>query len=287
MTTSPQDQRRTLILGGTGKTGRRVAARLRAGGADVRIGSRSEQPPFDWQDSTTWPPVLQGVHAVYIAYSPDAGFPGAAETIGRFAKTAVRLGVERLVLLSGRGEAGARRSEQAVRDSGAEWTIVRSSFFAQNFSEYFLADAIRGGMLAFPADEVAEPFIDAEDIADVAVAALTEDGHTGQVYEVSGPRLLTFADAVREIATAARREIGYLPITGEEFNAGMRADGVPAEFAAQLTELFTEVLDGRNAHLADGVQRALGRQPRDFTDYAREAATTGAWSDTVDTAGAR
>ena len=275
---SPQERSTTLVLAGTGKTGSRIAARLRARGVGVRIGSRSGQPPFDWQDPATWPSALRDVTAVYIAYSPDVGFPGAAETIEEFARTAVSLGVERLVLLSGRGEAGARRSERAVQDAGAAWTVVRSSFFAQNFSEDFLADAVRGGVLAFPAGEVVEPFIDAEDIADVATAALTEDGHAGQVYEVTGPRLLTFADATAEIAAAARREIDYLPITGEDFRAGMLADGVPAEFAAQLTGLFTEVLDGRNAHLSDGVQRALGRQPRDFTDYARDAAATGVWA---------
>jgi uncharacterized protein YbjT (DUF2867 family) len=244
----------------------------------VRIGSRSGRPPFDWQDEHTWAPVLRDVTAVYMAYAPDAGFPGAAETIDAFARAAVASGVERLVLLSGRGESGAQLSEQAVQQSGADWTIVRSSFFAQDFSEdEAFAESLRSGVLVFPAGEVAEPFVDAADVADVATAALTEAGHAGRVYELTGPRLLTFAEASAEIAAATGREIAYRPVTGEQFVSGLVAQGVPTEFAAQLTALFTEVLDGRNAHLTDGVRRALGREPRDFTDYIREAAASGAW----------
>lgn len=267
-----------LVLGGTGKTGRRVARRLPERGATVRVGARSAEPPFDWADQSTWEPVLRDVASAYVAYSPDAGFPGAADTIRTFAKLAVESGVGRLVLLSGRGEAGARRSEQAVQESGAEWTIVRSSFFAQNFSEDFLVDGVRDGVVAFPRADVPEPFIDVEDIADVAVAALTEDGHAGQVYEVTGPRLLSFADAVAEISAECGREIRYLAITPGEFESAMVEHGATAEFSAQLTGLFRDILDGRNATVSDGVQRALGREPRDFADYVRAAAATGAWT---------
>ena len=269
----------TLVLGGTGKTGRRVAERLTARGVPVRIGSRSGQPPFDWEDRSTWAPVLADVTSVYVAYAPDAGFPGAAETIEAFARLAVSSGARRLVLLTGRGESGALRSEQALQAAGPDWTVVRSSFFAQDFSEdEAFSGGIDSGVLAFPADEVPEPFVDADDVADVAVAALTEHGHTGQVYEVTGPRLLTFAEAVGEIATATGREIEYLPITGHQFAAGLVDAGVPEVFAAQLTALFTEVLDGRNSHVADGAERALGRKPRDFADYVRETAVAGKWS---------
>ena len=123
-----------------------------------------------------------------------------------------------------------------------------------------------------------EPFVDADDIADVAVAALTEDGHIGRLYELTGPRLLTFAEAVDEVAKAAGREIRYVPISIEDYAAAAAEQGVPAEVIELLTYLFGEVLDGRNAHLTDGVQRALGRQPRDFAEYARDAAATGIWN---------
>ncbi|WP_091670994.1 NAD(P)H-binding protein [Amycolatopsis marina] len=277
-TTNNRAPGRTLVLGGTGKTGSRVLRRLRELELPARAGSRSGEPRFDWADQTTWEPVLRGVTSAYLAYSPDAGFPGAADTIRSFAKLAAESGVERLVLLSGRGEAGARRSEQAVRDSGTEWTVVRSSFFAQNFSEDFLVDGVRTGVVAFAAADVGEPFIDVEDIAEVATAALTETGHAGQVYEVTGPRLLTFPDAVAEIGEACGRTIDYLALTPREFEIGMVEQGLPADFSAQLTSLFQDILDGPNASLADGVQRALGREPRDFADYARDTAATGVWN---------
>jgi uncharacterized protein YbjT (DUF2867 family) len=275
----PTTQQPTLVLGGTGKTGRRIVQRLQAKGVPVRVGTPSATPPFDWTDEATWPAALDGVGSVYVTYYPDLAVPGAAEAVGTFADLAVARGVRRLVLLSGRGEEGARRGEQALQQSGADWTIVRSAFMAQNFNESFFLEPLRAGEVAFPAGEdLAEPFIDAEDIADVAVAALTEDGHVGQLYEVTGPRLLTWADAVAEIARATGRPIRYLPVSLEEYAALLIEQQVPAEVVKMLTGVFTEVLDGRNAHLSDGVQRALGRPPRDFADYARDAAATGVWT---------
>jgi uncharacterized protein YbjT (DUF2867 family) len=277
----PTTQQPTLVLGGTGKTGRRVVQRLEARGLPVRVGTPSGTPPFDWTDEATWPAGLDGVGSVYVTYYPDVAVPGAAEAIGTFADLAVARGVRRLVLLSGRGEEAARRSEQALVQSGADWTIVRSAFMAQNFNESFFLEPVRAGEVAFLADPgLAEPFIDADDIADVAVAALTDDRHVGQLYEVTGPRLLGWAEAVAEIAAAADRPIRYLPVSLEEYAALLTENQVPAEVVKMLTDVFTgltEALDGRNAYLADGVQRALGRPPRDFRDFARDAAATGVW----------
>jgi uncharacterized protein YbjT (DUF2867 family) len=263
----------TLILGGTGKTGRRVAERLTARGLPVRIGSRSGEPPFDWDDQATWAPVVQGVGSVYITYFPDLAFPGAAETVGAFARLAVSHGIRRLVLLSGQGEEGAQISEQAVQATGADWTIVRCNWFSQNFSESFLLDAVLTGEIALPAGDVGEPFVDAEDIADVVVAALTDEKHIGQVYELTGPRLLTFTEVAAEISKASNRNVRYMPITIEQYRDALAEHGMPSDFA----DLLAEILDGHNAHLRDGVQRALGRSPRDFSDYARVTAATGVW----------
>jgi len=270
-------QRPTLVLGGTGKTGRRVVERLAARGLPIRIGSRSGEPRFDWEDRSTWGPVLEGVGSAYVSHYGDA-IPGAAETLGLFADLAVKSGVPRLVLLSGRGEEEAARAERAVRDSGAELTILRSTWFAQNFSEDYWQEQVQSDEVALPAADTPEPFVDADDIADVAVAALTDDQHIGELYELTGPRLLTFAEAVLEISRAVGREIRYVPISIEDFAAAAAEQGVPSEVVEMLTLLFGEVLDGRNARLADGVQRALGREPRDFSDYARAAAATGIWN---------
>ena len=278
----PTTQQPTLVLGGTGKTGRRVVQCLETRGRPVRLGTPSATPPFDWTDEATWPAALDGVGSVYVTYYPDVAVPGAAEAVGAFADLAVARGVRRLVLLSGRGEDGALASEQALRASGADWTIVRSAFMDQNFDEGFFLEPVRAGEVAFLADPgMAEPFIDADDIADVAVAALTGDGHVGQLYEVTGPRLVGWAQAVAEIAAAAGRPIRYLPVSLEEYAALLTETQVPADDVKMLTDVFAEiagVLDGRNAYLSDGVQRALGRPPRDFADYARAAAATGVWS---------
>lgn len=268
----------TLIVGEAGKTGRRVVERLASRGLPVRVGSGAGEPPFDWQDQATWGPALCGADSVYLTYYPDLAVPGAVEKVCLFSALAVKLGVRRLVLLSGRGEEEAQGAEQVVQGASAEWTILRCSWFCQSFSEGYLLDAVRAGEVVLPTGEVGEPFVDAEDIADVAVAALTENDHAGQLYELTGPRLLTFADAVDEISRATGRKIGFVQVTPEAYAAALQEQVVPADFVWLLEHLFTTVSDGRNAHLADGVQRALGRKPRDFSEYARRTAATGVWN---------
>ncbi len=266
-----------LILGATGKTGRRIVQRLAQKGHAVRNGSRQADPPFDWNDQSTWAAALDGVKAAYINYAPDLAIEGAASSIRAFVELAAERDVRRLVLLSGRGEEEAQRCERLIQRADIDWTVVRASWFCQNFSEGAFLDMVLAGEVALPAGAVGEPFVDADDIADVAVAALTEPGHAGQVYEVTGPRLLTFAEAVDEIARATGRTMRYVQITPEAFAAGVTEAGLPEDIAWLLDYLFTTVLDGRNAYTTDGVLTALGREPTDFAEYARRIAATGAW----------
>jgi len=267
----------TLVVGGTGKIGRRVVERLDGRGVSTRIGSRSGTPSFDWNDPGSWDAGLEGVTAAYISFAPDLAIPGATDAIGAFVEKATARGVKRLVLLSGRGEEEAQRCERIVRDAGVEWTVVRASWFNQNFSEGEFLGMVLDGAITLPAADIPEPFVDADDIADVAVAALTEDGHNGEIYEVTGPRLLTFTDVAQEISRAAGREVKFIPVPKDAFAAGIAESGAPKEIAWLLSYLFETVLDGRNAYLTDGVQRALGREPTDFADYARRVAESGAW----------
>ncbi|MEV0080726.1 NAD(P)H-binding protein [Nocardia neocaledoniensis] len=271
-------QQLSLITGATGKTGSRVAALLEAAGRPVRLGSRSAAIPFDWTDRSTWAPALAGVDSVYLAFQPDLAVPGAPDVIRAFTATAVAAGVRSVVLLSGRGEPEALECEQIVRDSGLTWTIVRCSFFAQNFSEGAFVDDVVAGAVALPNGDVPEPFVHADDIAEVAAAALTDPRHGGEVYELTGPRALTFADAVGEIAAATGREIAFIPVSRPEFVAALGEYQVPQDVISLLDYLFGTILDGRNSATADGVRRALGREPRDFTEYAKETAATGAWT---------
>ena len=265
-----------LVIGSTGKTGRRVAASLEAKGLPVRHGARNSSTPFDWEAPETWAPALTGVRAAYVTYFPDLAFPGAVEKLESLCETAKDAGVGHLVLLSGRGEHHARLGEEVVRNSGVDFTIVRAAWFAQNYSEGYLRDPILSGVLPMPGGEIAEPIIDIDDIADVVVAALTEDGHKGELYEVTGPRLMTFADMAGELSAAIGREVRHIRISFDGFHANIAEAG--GNFVADVfTAIARETLDGRNAHLTDGVQRALGRPPRDFTEFANSAARAGAW----------
>ncbi|MEC3954764.1 NAD(P)H-binding protein [Nocardia sp. CDC153] len=278
----PSSANTVLVLGATGKTGRRVAELLSARGVPVRAGSRSAAIPFDWSDRGTWAAALAGIDSVYLSYQPDLAVPGVPADIKAFTAAAVAAGVRKLVLLSGRGEPQALECEAIVRDSGLTWTIVRCAFFAQNFDEGAFAEFLRAGELALPVGEVPEPFVDADDIAEVAAAALTDDRHAGEVYELTGPRSISFGRAVAEIAAASGREIVYTPLTRTDFVAALTSSGVPTDEISLLDYLFGTVLDGRNSRVTDGVRRALGREARDFADYARAAAISGVWSVTAD-----
>ena len=268
----------TLVLGGTGKTGRRIAERLQARGIETRIASRKASPSFDWNDSSNWNAVLDGVTSAYINYAPDLAIPGATDAIRRFVELAVSRGVRRLVLLSGRGEQEAQACEQIIQESDVEWTIVRASWFMQNFSEGEFLTMVQDGNITLPASDIPEPFIDANDIADVAVAALTEEGHAYEVYEVTGPRLMTFTELAQEISDAADHDVQFIQIPKADFNQAITDSGAPEEIAWLLNYLFETVLDGRNAYLSDGVQRALGREPADFRDFAQRITAHGSWN---------
>ena len=272
-----QKNETTLIVGGTGKTGSRVEARLNARGVTARVASRRGSPPFDWNDPGTFGPVLSGVASAYITFYPDLAAPGASESIGAFTRAAAEAGVQKLVLLSGRGEPLTAGSEAAVRESGLEWTIVKASWFAQNFSEGHFRDPVMSGEFVVPGAQAGEPFIDVDDIADVVTLALTTRGHAGKIYDLTGPRLLTFPEAVSEVARASGRPIRYVPVTPAEYGAALRG-ALPDEDVDFMVELFTGLLDGHNATVSPDVERLLGRPGRDFRDFARDAARAGAWA---------
>jgi uncharacterized protein YbjT (DUF2867 family) len=276
-TLKTQPNNTILVIGSTGKTGQRVADRLEARGIRVRHGSRSADIPFDWENPQTRAPALADVDKVYITYYPDLAVPGSVDAVRKLTELAKDAGVRQLVLLSGRNEVEAERAEGVVTACGLDWTIVRCAFFSQNFSEGAWLEEVLAGGVSLPVREVQEPFVDADDIADVVVAALTDHRHVGQLYELTGPRLLSFGDAVAEVAAAAGRDISFVSVSIDDYVAMLKEYGLPDDFIWLLNHLFTVVL-GSKAQLADGVQRALGREPKDFTDFARDAAATGVWT---------
>lgn len=278
-----------LITGGSGKVGGRAVARLTRQGARVRVGSRTGEPRFDWTDPSTWQNALEGVRKVFLV--PHDG----ALLTRPFVQRAKELGVEHVVLLSGRGvdvpgyaseNSAAGRThidgEDAVRSSGLDWTIVRPAWFAQNFSEGFFRDSVVAGELRLPAGDGAAAFVDAEDIAAVAVAALTEDGHMGRTYELSGPRAVTFGEAATLISQATGRTVRYVPLSPEAFVAGLVTEGWPAADAEDYADAIGPIRRGMDRHLSDGVERVLGRPARDFSRFVAEAAAGGAWDPPAD-----
>ena len=267
-----------LIIGKNAKTGLRVDQRLRALGLATRAVSRSTKPAFDWEDPATWPGALTGTESAYVTFYPDLAVPGAEQTIRDFIEVARDCGLRHLVLLSGRGEQGAQRAEAALMNSGLDWNVVRANWFMQNFSEGFMIEGILSGNLALPAGDIAEPFIDIDDIADVAVAALTREELRNRLFEVSGPRALTFAQCAAEISRAAGYPVNFTQISIDEFLDALRQQGLPESMLWLMNELFTVVFDGRNAQPASGVEEALGRPATDFSEYLDKVVASGVWA---------
>lgn len=278
ISSSPRDDAHPiLVLGANGKTGGRVLDRLRAAGHAVRVGSRSAQPRFDWEDRTTWTAALDGVRAVYVAYQPDLCVPGAVETVTAFYDAAAEAGVERVVLLSGRGEPEAQDAEKALQATALDWTIVRASWFFQNFSENYFLDEIVAGAITLPEGLAPEPFIDADDIADIAAEALVDTRHSRKLYELTGSQAFTFSEAIAQISAATNRRIDCNIISMDDYAKLLSEAGLPPDLSWLVIYLFTTVLDGRNTPIAHGVEQALGRPPRTFADYVARTAPTGVW----------
>jgi len=271
-----------LVIGGTGKTGRKVAQKLQGLNQNVRIGSRRETPPFDWQNPASWAAALDDIDKVYVTFQPDLAVPGALEAIEGLVKQAKRSGVQKMVLLSGKGEREAELCEQVVIHSGLDYTIVRASWFNQNFSESFFLDPILAGHVALPMAEVQIPFVDTDDLAAVVVAALTDSRHNGQIYEITGPRTLTLEEAVAEIAEGTGRTIQFQAVSLEAYDKMMEAHQVPEVLRWLFNYLFTEVLGNpQNAVVTDDIEQVLGRKAKDFSQYVQETVATGVWNPAV------
>ncbi len=268
---------RYLVIGANGKTGRRVAERLWEKGVSVRSVSRSTEVPVDWANQSTWAAALDGIDSAYVSYQPDLALPGAVDAIRAFLLAAKKADVKHVVLLSGRGEEEAEIAEKVLQDSGLDWTVLRASWFMQNFSENYMRDELLSGSLTLPVGPTKEPFINVDDIADVAVAALTETGHRNKLYELTGPELFSFSDAVSEIARATDKDLSFNPVSYADYEAALREQALPEDVITLLRYLFVELFDGRNASVAHGVEEALGRKPRRFADFARKAAIEGTW----------
>lgn len=266
------------VIGATGKTGRRVVDTLNQLNITTRPLSRQSTPAFDWAQPEHWPQALQGVDSIYITYHPDLALPQAKDDIAQLIAVAKTQGVKHLVLLSGRGEDGAQQAEQQVIHSGLTWNIIRASWFMQNFSESFMLDGILTGELVLPHPKASEPFIDIDDIAEIAVAALTNPELCNQLFEVTGPELLSFEQCVARISQHLNRPVALQTIAlGDYIAAAEQQPNLPEGFAWLINELFSQVLDGRNEFTTNTIEQVLGRPATSFNQYLTKTMTTGVW----------
>jgi uncharacterized protein YbjT (DUF2867 family) len=271
-----------LVIGGTGKTGRRVVEKLEQLNHPVRIGSRSSNPVFDWDDPGTYAEALKDMDKAYIVYSPDLAVPGAKEAIRALTIAAKKEGLSKVVLLSGKGEKEAELCEEIVARSGLDYTLVRASWFNQNFSESFFLEPILDGKVALPMPEMKIPFVDADDIADVVVKVLLNDKHNGETYELTGPRTMNFEEVVHEIAQVSGRDIKYEAISIEQYISLMKEAGLPSNYIWLFKYLFKEVLGNeKNHYISSDVEKLLGRKATDFSEFAHKTAASGIWNPVI------
>jgi uncharacterized protein YbjT (DUF2867 family) len=268
-----------LVIGGTGKTGRRVVEQLQKKGIEPRVGSRSATPSFDWDNKDTWVEALNGIEKMYVTYYPDLAVPGAKKAIESLSYLAKEMGVKKMVLLSGKGEAEAEACEKIVMGSGIDYTIVRASWFNQNWSESFFLKPILSGEVALPMSDVLIPFVDANDIAEVAATVLLDDNYNGKIVEVTGPKLITFKDIVNIISKVSDRTLNFHDITLEQYVEGMKQMQLPEDVVWLIEYLFSHVLTNpENQKITNGIEEVLGRKAKTFLEYAEETAKTGVWN---------
>jgi len=268
-----------LVIGGTGKTGRRVVEILEELGHNVVIGSRNGEPPFDWDDLDTYPKVLKNIDRAYIVYYPDLAIPGAKDSIEKFTEHALSAGLDKVVLLSGKGEKEAEACEQIVANSGLNYTLVRASWFNQNFSEGAFVDFVLSGQMALPLEDARIPFVDANDIAEVVSTVLLDNSYNGKTLTITGPRKMTFKEVSESISMALGRKIEYIPISIDDFKESMRSAGLPDTYVWLFGYLFEEVLgDPTNQEIHDDVEKVLGRKATDFNSYVQDVISSGVWN---------
>jgi uncharacterized protein YbjT (DUF2867 family) len=257
-----------LVLGGTGKVGRRLTARLRDAGHDVRVASRSDAGDvrFDWHDPATHDAALAGADGVFVVG------PGSATDwsplLPAFLDRAHAAGVRHAVLLSARGveflpDGAVARAEAALRDGPLPWTILRPSHFAQNFTEaMFVPDA--GGRVAAPAGAAAHPFVDVGDVAAVAAEVLATGSHQGETLALSGPAALTFAEATELLTARDGLPRHYVAEDPAAHAAALRAAGTPEGYVTWRMAMLDGIRRGADAYVSDGVPRVLGRAATAF-----------------------
>lgn len=274
-----------LVCNANGKVGREVARALLAAGEKIRIGARNgagakagfpgaEIVAFDYTQPATLAAAMQGVDAVFSA-APYELEPGATKALIAAAKAS---GVKRFVKLSALGAEADPNSphtlaERALAESGLEWTVLRPTFFMQNYAT-MSAGSIRAGAIYEPAADGATSFVDTRDIAAVAVIALTRPGHNGKAYALTGPAALTRTEVAAAISQAIGKPVTYVPVDDAALRGAMA--GAAPSLIELMSTLFGYIRQGYTAAVSGDFEKVTGRKPRDFASFARDSKA--AWS---------
>jgi uncharacterized protein YbjT (DUF2867 family) len=270
---------RLLIVGGTGTTGSRVADQVRGPGVAVRIATRrpsaAEHVRFDWTEPRSHAGVLTGIDAIYLV--APIGVTEPASLVEPFLATALHAGVRRVVLLSSsaipEGGTGLGGLHRLVRTTVPEWTVLRPSWFMQNFlGDHPVGTAVReSGEIVTATGDGRVAFIDAADIAAVAARALTDEEPHNTSYVLTGPEALSYADTAAIIAGVTGRPIRHRPVGPAELTDRLTAAGYPRDFAELLPGLDVAISTGTEDRVTTTVPELTGRPARSFTDFARDA----------------
>jgi uncharacterized protein YbjT (DUF2867 family) len=277
--------KKILVIGASSKVGTALVELLSEAGEGVKaasrtelsgLGSNAEHVTFDYDNSGTWDGALEGVDRVFLMARPmDIE---ADQVVNPFVDKAVAAGVRRIVIMTALGvdasdDIPLRKAELHLQSKSVEHVILRPTWFDQNFSAGFIGDSIRtAGGFYLPAEDAKVGFIDARDIAAVAVKALTEDGHAGKAYPLTGGQALTHTDAASIISDAAGKEITYTSVPEDDARKGMLEQGWPEPAVDYMLMLFSSIRAGAASNTTDTVQQVLGRAPISFEQFAQDNA---------------
>ncbi len=266
-----------LVTAPNSKTGKQVVKLLEKENIPFRAASRSTSPSFDWEDEKTWSPAMSGTNAIYAVIPPNLAFADMPVRFKTFLKHCEAEQIKRIVLLSGRGEEEASRIEDIALSSTIPTTVLRASWFAQNFSEGYFVEGVANGLLALPSKLVREPFIDTRDIAKAAAFALKDTSSNDNIYELTGPELLSFEDVANKFTKHLDQPVTFVYVPLEDYLNELQQFGVPSDEIELTRFLFDELLDGRNAYTTSDLNLLLGEQGTSFEQFIQHTKSSGVW----------
>lgn len=269
--------RKILVTGATGTIGQALIKQLQTKNADFVAGVRNVEEAkkklpsvsnfveFDFSNSATYEGAVENIDSVFVLGPPIV--LNLEELVAPFLDFLKGKGINRVVYLSALGSENMKlltfhtTLTQKIKDDGFDYTILKPSFFAQNFKNYEWENITERGVVYVPAGTGKAGFVDVNDIAAVAAAALTEDGHSGKTYEITGPEILGYQDAANLLSEVMGKQIVYPNPTPEEFGATLKQAGAPDFIASYMIDVYSMILNNHVNVLSNHVEEVTGKKP--------------------------